>query len=232
MYKINESLPRLKNNETLLKYIKIDRFIDLISNNQLYFRRISKFIDNEDGKIWSFNNSNDLKIINSFPLERRKAFFESYSIIRENSFAACFTFDTTNNQKFLDEYLNNNEGVIIKTTSDNLHNSIIDEKTILSSVIKYDSLNGELGNHYAPLYYKLSSYKWENEYRLIYVDEKLGNTQESLKKYKSEYGDGIKIKIDIIKLIEHIYYFGNDFEIFKEKFIYLNIPISKYEDLV
>ncbi|MGV0854767.1 hypothetical protein ACTS9E_04125 [Empedobacter brevis] len=229
MHEFHPHFNRLKYNEDLFKYIKIDRFRELIKNKHLYFRNISKFSDEYDGMKGSFTHMDDQIILDKMDKNVLNSLDDSYSISRNNSYATCFTLDVSYNIRFIHEYLNNNEGVVIKLKSKNLHESLIDDKVVYSSPVLYNNLDSKLGNIYSPLFNKMKEYTWEKEYRLLYVDNRFGNTHKSMKSYVSDLGDGVNIKIDINKFIDKIFYYGKNLEDFKKEYEFLEKPILEYK---
>lgn len=231
MYYKHPQFNTLENNESLFKYMPIERFKDLITKSSLYFRKISKFSDEKDGSFENYSDK-DLDLLKTFDNELKGVFLTSCQKYREITYASCFTLDTSFNNRFINEYLNNNEGVIIKTSSDKLHSSIIDNKQIYSSIIDYNDLKFRLGNIYYNLYNKLKIFSWENEYRLMYVIENINDFMMLLDVAKSNNNiDGLLIEVDIDILIKSVYYYGDNFEKFKKDFSFINKPILQYHQL-
>ncbi|MGV0854818.1 hypothetical protein ACTS9E_04390 [Empedobacter brevis] len=230
MYYKHPQFNSLENNESLFKYMPIERFKDLIEKSSLYFRKISKFLDDKDGSFENFNEE-DLNLLKKFTYEMQGVILTTCQKYREVTYASCFTLDTSFNHRFIEEYLNNKEGVIIKTSGDKLHNSIIDNKQIFSSTIDYNDLRFKIGNVYYNLYNKLKEFSWESEYRLFYAIEDLIDFSKLLDVANNNNTDGLNIEIDVNTLIENLYYFGDNFDNFNNEYSYLNKPIIEYIQL-
>lgn len=218
-------------NEKLWKYLDIWKFIDLLSTSKLYFTRADIIKKNEpfDGKYpdkmyeilknaYLELNKGDEKqasMDTSFEWEFIKVFDKLY-------FINCWNISFQESAAMWKIYTQNNQGIAIQTTYKKLIDSI-EKKGIHAGLVEYidhrtlkldngNSLNF-FNNAFYPYFLKHISYKYEQEFRLVYYESNKKNIKSGTKKIsfgKMNYGYNIRecIKIPIKNLnnlIENIY---------------------------
>ena len=232
----NECVPK-----SLFKYVPLldNRYLSYIKENK---RRLSSL---EDNKLWisnykSFNDPFELKML-SIDKERinetnynLKEIEKSFDIIRNTTFISCFSKDL-NSMPMWAHYANNHKGYCIKYSvikPQSIFPVMYEPDRVKSAVIPTNIINGinegyanfempsiktfkNLIYLYMSFLCKHNMWKYENEYRLLYINEDL----------KSSKGNSIELSEAGIK-IEAIYIGYDCDEIYRNELVRIGKSIG------
>lgn len=198
------------------RYMDFTKFISLLDSEELYFARADTFED-------KFEGSHPLKNIEqrgSFPGADfiRKSVVDGHLLIESMSnvkshfsrqilkelYVNCWHMNSNESVAMWKLYVKSDEGIAIQSKFSKLKNSLIDEKYgVHIGTIKYLDYakeGFEEGNLLNPFVHKRKSFEHERELRAaVYFPVRFIEPPEE------EQPNGLKIKIDINKLIENIY---------------------------
>lgn len=144
-----------------------------------------------------------LSRIDEFPKQMEKIYFR----ILKSTVINCWHLNECESEAMWRLYSDNNKGIVIQTTLQDLADSIDDDRVFLSEV-RYINFNDEnhtpsdlnVNGHFSPLL-KRESFKHEQEVRLFFQPKADFETLSDLNyKYKPEL-----ISVDVSKLISKIY---------------------------
>lgn len=200
-------------NIPIWRYMTFGRYIDLLSSSTLFFCRADKFIDEFEGRSNAYTdayidqlftgikNANEMRDQIRFLLKETK----------NRTFVNCWHMNYAESLQMWDAYCPQAEGVVIKSKFDNLLHAVDDPDLggiHIQPVIYARHIEEEinLANFVNLLNYKRPQFKFENELRiaLFYsrnVDEPRNKNNTIIKAPES----GIKLRVDIFKLIDEIY---------------------------
>ena len=103
-------------------------------------------------------------------------------------------------------YLKSDEGIAVQSSYRKLRDSIIDDEKIYLGLVKYIDYETEwiqVGNVLSPFVHKRKSFEHEREIRAIVVKWPIG--EKGLDFDRETISHGVKIRVDIERLIERIY---------------------------
>lgn len=226
MIKNGSSFIKSNDNLTIWRYFNFTKFIDLIDSEEIFFCRLDKQIDPYEGLIFSPKRS-DLD-----------DFYRLTSSKRKYIFVNCWHINKYESAAMWDLYLDSVYGVAIKTQLDKVTKAFEITKDIDISIVKmsyldFDEISLEElilnDKKYNPASFKRNSFSYENELRLVYVDNNIVKPID----IKEEPPAFLKVKVNISALIEKIYvspkapaWFGNLLASIIDKYN-LNIPLEK-----
>lgn len=204
------------------------KFKDMIKQKSLFFTRLSKLLDHDEGTIPEYDQIiegqvkdylinfyegiENYKIATGSPLPERQKNLEK---LRHNSVVNCWHINLEESKSMWN--LDNGKDIAIKTTIGNLKESLDDSYfPILLDRIDYLNFSkqgiGKEWIHNKHLFAKQQGFQHENEIRLLISSNfKYSNQKED---YDFE-GNGIHIHVNLDKLIEEIYISSNDVKLTK-----------------
>ena len=196
MYLNNPNIKLPEDPETIVwKYLDLSKFLDLLISRKLFMSRSDKFEDQYEGtfseptfeeiKKLSIDNPDFLKF---YKTHREKVAVSSWHINEYESFAMWQIFTQ------------NSEGLAIQSTVKRLQNALAPEnnyKQYIGEVnyIDYKKEYIPFDDMFFPFLFKRKSFQYEREVRIL-TDVSDSNIK---------LNDGLKINVDISKLIEKIY---------------------------
>lgn len=182
---------------TIWRYMSFTKFLNLISEESLFFCRGDKFHDPFEGKYGKYN------------LENRDSIYQTdMSLLidlsehaRSKIYINCWHINNDESAAMWQLYSTNYSGIAIKSTIENLMSSVEDNDIQIGEVryVDYDSEFMDEGNIYFPFLYKRKSFDHEREIRLFARDKTI------LKGQDPEFEFGCFKRIDVDKLINSIY---------------------------
>lgn len=196
MYLYNPNIKLPEDPETIVwKYLDLSKFLDLLLSKKLFMSRSDKFEDQYEGtfseptyeeiKKLSKDNPDFLKY---YKTHREQVAISSWHINEYESFAMWQIFTQ------------NSEGLAIQSTIERLQKALEPEdhfKQYIGEVnyIDYKKEYIPFDDLFFPFLYKRKSFQYEREVRILsdVTDKKL------------KLNDGLKINVDVNKLIQKIY---------------------------
>lgn len=207
-------LKRPHGNTVVWRYIGLDKLIDLLVTNELFFSNAASMSDKYEGKIPKKNVKYILKNLKSQTefFTEEEALTEGRMLIEEananRNFAHinCWTINQHESYALWKIYLDGaKSGVAIKTTISKLEKSIKknnNEKVYFTSVNYTDYIVEDPSNIFTLLSTKNKFYSYESELRLITMKpETIVSSKEKLSIKK----EGRRIKIILTDIIDEIY---------------------------
>lgn len=223
MYKTTNGFYPPDNNTIVWRYIDFTKFVDLINSGTLYFQRADRFEDPYEG-LYPVKAIIDTE-------------FKEYDIVRKQTFVNCWSMADNESAALWKIYSDSKNSIAIQTTFDRLKNSIEGaEENVYASVVRYKDYNktdffgiineniwapAHRGATVFPIIYKRTSFSFENELRMIYV-----NTPVKYDIDESKIEGGKRIKVDLEKLIDKIHLSPYSEQWFRDLIIGL---LQKYE---
>ncbi|WP_026706836.1 hypothetical protein [Flavobacterium frigidarium] len=196
MYLNNPDIKLPEDPDTIIwKYLDLSKFLDLLMSRKLFMSRSDKFEDQYEGTFSepTFEEIRKLSIDNPdflkfYKTHRERVAISSWHINEYESFAMWQIFTQ------------NSEGLAIQSTIGRLQESLHLEnnyKQYIGEVnyIDYKKEYIPFDDMFFPFLFKRKSFQYEREVRII----------TDVKENKITLNDGLKISVDIEKLIENIY---------------------------
>jgi hypothetical protein len=177
------------------KYLDLSKFVDLLLYQKLFMSRSDKFEDQYEGTFSepTFEEIRKLSVHNPdfldyYKIHRQQVVISSWHINEYESFAMWQIFT----QK--------SEGLAIQSTLGRLQESLAMEKDYEQHIgevnyIDYKKEYIPFENAFFPFLFKRKSFQYEREVRII----------SDMTPYNMKIDNGVKIDIDICRLIEKIY---------------------------
>ena len=154
-----------KDSDTVWRYMSFEKFADILATESLFFTRADKYDDKFEGYVpqsttLSYESSGS-QIVPNF---------------RQYIMCNCWHHGDEESMAMWDKYHLRNNGIAIKTTIENLKNSLPDEPNVFIGKIEYiedynqidmlEDVPPEIWLHY-PYFYKRTPFKYEQEVRAI-----------------------------------------------------------------
>jgi hypothetical protein len=204
MYRENSKLKRPTNSlQPLWRYLKHERLVDLLSSSSLYFRRLSLMDDQWEGLLTRKTNESLFKHFYATYQDRdiARAQIEEYEKHREEFHINCWHMNER--ESYLMWKVYSGRGCAVETTFERMQIAF-DEFSgeVEGGVVEYlDYRRSEMpiGNIYNSVVRKDLPYRDEKEFRLLFWQHSLANQPIHVG------SDGIKIKVDLNKLIAKIW---------------------------
>jgi len=211
----------LNENDTLIRYFDLNKFLSLIEKKELYLARADSFPDIFEGEyisqVYEFCRSlfSPIEGESQNPIENLR---ENVERCKGNTFISCWSLDEFESDALWKLYGNGNGSIAIKTTvkkfkkvalgADNVFLGLAKGNLLKIEYIDHQKPNEDLfkelsGNELAPLTKKNMGFAFEKEARLIidflhhpvsfYQDQDQDQDQDHCKcKYKYVLGEKIK----------------------------------------
>lgn len=202
-------------NTVIWRYLGIEKFLDLLATNELFFTNAEKMTDKYEGVLPKRNEKYILKQLKNEGLNNEDAeILFQYRLDQTNSLRAltllnCWTISQHESYALWKIYLGGaKSGVAIKTTVSRLENAIrkgrdpFDEDIYMSKVKYTDFIKDEPGSRFNVITTKNKFYEYENEIRLFIFNYQLSEGG-TIPPY--DISIGRRVKIDIRELIDEIY---------------------------
>lgn len=196
MYKKSPNIRLPENRDTVVwKYLDLSKFLDLLMSRKLFMSRSDKFEDQYEGTFSepTFEEirkiaENNPKFLDTYKSQRKNVVISSWHINEYESFAMWQIFTQ------------NSEGLAIQSTIGRIQDSLHLENQFEQHVgevnyIDYKKEYIPFDDDFFPFLYKRKSFQYEREVRII----------SNLSSHNLNINEGVKIDVDINKLIEKIY---------------------------
>ncbi|PIQ21065.1 MAG: hypothetical protein COW65_11240 [Cytophagales bacterium CG18_big_fil_WC_8_21_14_2_50_42_9] len=190
------------------------KFISLIDSRTLYFTRADKFEDPFEGSLPKINITSRKFVPLSVPEvdhENYLAAVHALGLIGHNwrRFTAinCWHENEHESAAMWKLYLKSDEGIAIQSTYKLLKESIIDEENVYIGKVNYiDYEKGYIDarNILNAFFHKRKSFEHEREIRALIMKLPLRGTG-NMNSEKDTIINGLKIKVDVEKLIQNVY---------------------------
>jgi hypothetical protein len=182
------------------------KFVSLIDSQRLFFSRADLLGDPFEGSLPRMNFMARQQLIERFLHEDKKLYANSYAgmsrLYREwlkISAINCWHMNEHESAAMWKLYLKSNEGIAVQSTYQSLRESIIDEERVFLGVVKYIDYERETidaQNVFSAYVHKRKSFEHEREVRAVVVKPE---------KEDGTIGQGLKINVDLNRLIKQIY---------------------------
>jgi len=177
------------------KYLDLSKFLDLLLSKQMFMARSDKFEDRYEGT-FSEPTFEELKRM----AEHNPKFLDTYKAQRENVVVGSWHINEYESYAMWQIFTQNNEGLAIQSTIQRLQDALEPETQYEQHIgaVKYIDYKKEyipFDDKFFPFLFKRKSFQYEREVRII----------SDLSKHNLAINDGLKIDVDINRLIERIY---------------------------
>lgn len=189
----------------LLRYMSISKFEHLINTETLYFSKASKFPDPNEGTYGAINNVLSPYLYcqhNESVGELRE---QLPSILKEVVYVNCWTLDDKESRRMWDEFVPGGQGIALKTTWQNLANSLGGKIPIVGGIVEYvdhKEIHISESNLFYPYAYKSLEFQHETELRLMALW--LGNAEGGYQGLFPHSEDPLEVPVNLNLLIEEI----------------------------
>lgn len=154
-----------KDEDTLWRYMSFEKFANILATESLFFTRADKYDDKFEGYIPE-----------AIMLSYESSGSQIAPNFRQYIMCNCWHHGDEESMAMWDKYHLRNNGIAIKTTTENLKNSLPDEPNVFIGKIEYiedynqidmvEDVPPEIWLHY-PYFYKRTPFKYEQEVRAI-----------------------------------------------------------------
>lgn len=214
MYEANPAFIQPDNEHVKVwRYMDFTKFVSLLDSHQLYFTRADKFHDRFEGSFPKINVDARQHIPDDLPSELHEVWIKLMTDTGETNqkwprFHAinCWHMNEHESAAMWKLYLKSDEGIAIQSTYLKLRECFIDTERILLGVVKYIDYDTEWidnNNILTPFMYKRKSFEHEREVRALVM--KWPISENGLNLNHKTIDHGLKIRVDIEKLVEKIY---------------------------
>lgn len=188
-------------NCTLWRYMDFTKFMSLLEDESLFMAKVDSLVDSYEGKV---PRNYKLYIQENFGsiyddlmpiLESRRSF----------SYINCWHINEYESAAMWSLYMKSNEGIAIKTTLQDLSDSIDEKSGVWIGEVEYVDFDKHIltrNNIHEPIFIKRKSFEHEKELRVFYsekLDPPFNRNKLPL------YPNGFKVKVNLNKLIKGIY---------------------------
>ena len=211
----NENLESPHGNTVIWRYIGLDKFLDLLISQELYFSNAAKLSDKYEGLIPKRNQDYLLKAFKNKGLSNEQAEFEKQKTLKHIhelkalTLLNCWTINQSESYALWKIYLGGSKsGVAIRTTVSKLTKAIKKgndpyKEVIYISKVKYtDFIKDDPENRFNIITTKNKFYEYEKELRLFIFHQHNENENKNI---PYDISEGRRLKIDLNELIDEIY---------------------------
>jgi hypothetical protein len=216
MYVKNQNYETPPWNATLWRYMSFEKFLDLLMSKSLYFSSISKFTDKNEAKIPEANLEElRSKIVPTDSSKNSTALEKLYlddriGSLRKLAFVNCWVKKPVESYALWKIYLGGGRaGIAIKTNTKGLIDAINSfgpvnsPREIFFGNVTYTNFIKDEINVHKLITTKGEPYSYEDEVRLVTYGQPTILPPETL--VRQDENAGIRIKVNIDKLIQEIY---------------------------
>ena len=154
-----------RDEDTVWRYMNFEKFANILATKSLFFTRADKYDDKFEGYVPASTTlsyeSSDSQIVSNF---------------RQYIMCNCWHHGHEESMAMWDKYHLRNSGIAIKTTLENLKNSLPDEPNVFIGQIEYIENHNQIeipenpsivSLVYSPYFYKRTPFEYEQEVRAI-----------------------------------------------------------------
>ncbi len=196
MYRENPNINLPEDPNTVVwKYLDLSKFLDLLLSQKLFMSRSDKFEDQYEGT-FSEPTFEEIKKI----AENNPDFLDTYKSQRKNVVISSWHINEYESFAMWQIFTQNSEGLAIQSTIGKIKESLYRENQFEQHIgevnyIDYKKEYIPFDDDFFPFLFKRKSFQYEREVRII----------SNLSKHNLNINEGVKIDVDINKLIERIY---------------------------
>jgi hypothetical protein len=196
MYTNNPNIKIPENPDTIIwKYMDLSKFLDMLISGKMFMSRSDKFEDQYEGT-FSEPTFEEIRKIS----ENNPKFLDYYKSHRENVVISSWHTNEYESFAMWQIFTKNNEGLAIQSTIGKLKEALQKERHTEQYIgeVNYIDYKKELipfDDAFFPFLFKRKSFQYENEIRVI----------SDVTSQRLTINDGLKIDVDINKMIEKIY---------------------------
>ncbi|MGX7666868.1 hypothetical protein [Flavobacterium pedocola] len=196
MYINNPNIKLPANPDTVIwKYMDLSKFLDILISGKMFMSRSDKFEDQYEGT-FSEPTFEEIRKIS----ENNPKFLDYYKSHRENVVISSWHTNEYESFAMWQVFTKNHEGLAIQSTIGRLKEALALERNFEQYIgevnyIDYKKEHIPFDDAFFPFLFKRKSFQYENEIRVI----------SDVTPQKLTINDGLKINVDINKLIETIY---------------------------
>jgi hypothetical protein len=195
MYVSNSDIELPSDDTIVWKYMDLSKFLDLLLSRQMFMARSDKFEDQYEGT-FSEPTYEELKKLS----ENNPEFLQYHKSHRKNVVISSWHINEYESFAMWQIFTKNNEGLAIQSTISRMQEALGPENRYDQYIgaVKYIDYKREyvpLDNNFFPFLFKRKSFQYEREVRII----------SDLSDHKMYINEGVKINVDINKLIDKIY---------------------------
>ena len=201
--------------DILWRYLMMEKFEDLLKTSELYLRRVDKFIDQYEAKLDHTTSDRVSYLFQEFPnAEQMQGELRNIlTSFRKVSFVNCWHLNTSEDIKMWKEYCGDNGGVVIKTRSDSLIDSILPHNLgpMHFRPVTYgthEPTEMELRFPLELLNFKDEQYRFENEYRVSLLYTKSDRNFDEVEEFEEIIirppEECVKLKVNLHQLIHEL----------------------------
>jgi hypothetical protein len=197
------------------RYMDFTKLVSLIDSRRLYFTRADRFDDPFEGSSPKVNVEARQLIASEIAPEGREAFAKAMARFGEinkrwpkYNAINCWHMNEHESAAMWKLYLKSDEGIAVQSTYSKLLASIIDDEKVYLGLVKYIDYDKEWidgGNLLSPFVHKRKSFEHEREVRALVIKWPTGDNDKGIDLSRETIDHGVKIKVDIERLIEKIY---------------------------
>ncbi|MFC6096740.1 hypothetical protein ACFPVY_08770 [Flavobacterium qiangtangense] len=195
MYKNNPNISIPNSDTVVWKYLDLSKFLDLLMSQKLFMSRSDKFEDQYEGT-FSEPTFEEIKKI----AENNPEFLDVYKTQRKNVVISSWHINEYESFAMWQIFTQNSEGLAIQSTIGRIQESLHLENQFEQHIgevnyIDYKKEYIPFDDDFFPFLFKRKSFQYEREVRII----------SNLSSRNLNINEGVKIEVDINKLIEKIY---------------------------
>lgn len=195
MYKNNPNISIPDSDTVVWKYLDLSKFLDLLMSQKLFMSRSDKFEDQYEGT-FSEPTFEEIKKI----AENNPEFLDIYKTQRKNVVISSWHINEYESFAMWQIFTQNSEGLAIQSTIGRIQESLHLENQFEQHIgevnyIDYKKEYIPFDDDFFPFLFKRKSFQYEREVRII----------SNLSSRNLNINEGVKIEVDINKLIEKIY---------------------------
>lgn len=196
MYRENPNITLPDDPNTVVwKYLDLSKFLDLLLSQKLFMSRSDKFEDQYEGT-FSEPTFEEIKKI----AENNPEFLDTYKSQRKNVVISSWHINEYESFAMWQIFTQNSEGLAIQSTIGRLKEALHPENQVEQYIgevnyIDYKKEYIPFDDDFFPFLFKRKSFQYEREVRIV----------SNLSKHNLSINEGVKIGVDIDKLIERIY---------------------------
>ncbi|OIQ22144.1 MAG: hypothetical protein BM557_01855 [Flavobacterium sp. MedPE-SWcel] len=177
------------------KYLDLSKFLDLLLCKQLFMARADKFKDQYEGTFSEPTHGEMKKIAQGNP-----EFLQRYKRHRQKVVISSWHINEYESYAMWQIFTQNSEGLAIQSTVGRLQEALAPDNKYEQHIgaVNYIDYKKEFipfDDMFFPFLFKRKSFQYEGEIRII----------SDLTKHDETINDGVKIDVDINRLIEKIY---------------------------
>ena len=181
MYKELEGITPPDDDAILWRYMSLEKFVNILEKNSLFFTRADKFDDTFEGHIPRQIMSIYRSVFSTYEEKHFGDLSHSPGLktvqeLRNYVMCSCWHQGKQESMAMWDKYHMRNSGIVIKTTLENLKNSLPDKPDVLIGEIQYLDKHNQIDVLESvsienlvpqPYFYKRKPFEYEREVRVV-----------------------------------------------------------------